>query len=109
MNVAFSQTSYMPQLDAKVVGSCLGVCIIALVACYMYVLSMSVVPVVMRKEVHQDIRAIESSIAELEATYIEAQHQVSERIAQAESLSETNEKIFIHRSADTLVLSRQAP
>jgi cell division protein FtsL len=106
MNVATIQAQRL-SVDPRVIASCLGVCIIGLIACYMYVLSMSVVHVVMRKEVQSDIREVESSIAALESTYIESQHQVSERIAKAESLAETNEKIFIQRSSDTLVLSRR--
>jgi len=82
----------------------LGLLCIGLLAAYMYFLSMSVVHVVLRKEVHQDTRALESEIAMLEAQYIEVQHQVSERIAQAEHLAETSDKIFIERVPPTLVL-----
>lgn len=79
-------------------------CVIA----YMYFLSMSVVHVVFRKEINQESRLLESQIASLEAKYIEAQHAVSERIASAESLAETNEKIFVTRTPETLVFSRAA-
>lgn len=72
----------------------------------MYFLSMSVVHVVFRKETHQQARQLESEIASLEAKYIEAQHAVSERIASAESLAETSEKIFVTRAPGALVLSR---
>ncbi len=82
---------------------CVGV-LVCLAVLYMYFLSMSVVHVVMRKELHQERRAVESEIAQLEASYIEAQHKVSEKIAMSESLSETSEKIFVERIAPSLVL-----
>ncbi len=93
-------------ITPSVCVSVLGMVILSCVAAYMYFLSMSVVHVVFRKEVNQTARELESEIAALESKYIEAQHAVSERIASAEQLSETNEKIFITRNADTLVLSR---
>lgn len=86
--------------------SVLGVVMLACIIAYMYLLSMSVVHVVFRKEIHQDARQLESEIASLEAKYIEAQHAVSERIASAQSLSETNEKIFVTRAPGALVYSR---
>lgn len=82
------------------------VVLFVLVIAYMYFLSMSVVHVVFRKESHQEARQLESEISALESTYIEAQHAVSERIASAEALSETNEKIFVTRVPATVALSR---
>lgn len=91
-------------VSPALVASVLGLACIVLLALYMYFLSMSVVHVVLRKEIHQETRAVESQIAALEATYIEVQHQVSERIAEAEHLAETNDKIFVQRVPATLVL-----
>ncbi len=84
----------------------LSVVLFLLVVAYMYFLSMSVVHVVFRKESHQSARQLESEISALESTYIEAQHAVSERIASAEALSETNEKIFVTRVPAAVALSR---
>jgi hypothetical protein len=91
-----------PTVCVSFLGALFLVCVVA----YMYFLSMSVVHVVFRKEVNQQSRHLESQIASLEAKYIEAQHAVSERIASAESLTETNEKIFVTRAPETLVFSR---
>jgi len=77
----------------------------SLIVLYMYFLSFSVVHVVLRKEVNQSQMAVRSDISRLEAKFIEAQHQVSEKIASAKMLSETDEKIFVHRVSPTLVLS----
>lgn len=84
--------------------SLLVVALVALVGLYMYFLTMSVVHVVLRKEVNQERRLVESEIAELEARYIEAQHRVSEKIASLDSLAETNDKIFIERHSSPLVM-----
>ncbi len=83
----------------------LFVATLALVGLYMYLLSMSVVHVVLRKELIHNIRATESEIAKLETSYIQAQHAISERIASANQFSETNDKIFVTRRSDTLVFS----
>ena len=77
----------------------------ALVFLYMYFLSMSVVHVVLRKEVIHNVGNVESDIASLEATYIDAQHKVSNKIAALENFTENDNKIFVSRSQDTLVFS----
>lgn len=76
-----------------------------LIFLYMYFLSMSVVHVVLRKEVVQKVATLESDIAKLEASYINAQHQVSNKIAALENFTENDKKIFVSRSDATLVLS----
>lgn len=83
-----------------------SVAVLALVVMYMYLLSMSVVEVVLRKELVQNIRQTESEIAKLESAYILAQHAVSEKIASVTYLTETNEKIFVQRAPSTLVFSQ---
>lgn len=82
--------------------------LLCLAVLYMYFLSMSVMHVVLRKEVHQSASQVRTEIAELEAAYIVAQHAVSERIANAEVLTETSDKIFIERTTPTLVLGTTA-
>ncbi len=77
----------------------------ALVFLYMYFLSMSVVHVVLRKEVMQKVSTVESDIATLEATYIDAQHKVSNKIAALENFTENDTKVFVSRAEATLVLS----
>lgn len=87
------------------VGSVSVALMFLLLVLYMYFLSMSVVDVVFRKESHKMAAALESEISTLEAKYIEAQHKVSERIASAQILSETSEKIFVERTQSKFVLS----
>jgi hypothetical protein len=76
-----------------------------LVFLYMYFLSMSVVHVVLRKEVMYKMGTVESDIAALEASYINAQHKVSNKIAALENFAENDQKIFVSRNDATLVLS----
>jgi UPF0716 family protein affecting phage T7 exclusion len=99
------QSAAIQLLTPAVVSSLLGVVMLSMAVSYMYFLSLSVVDVVLRKEAHQAARLVESEIASLEATYIEAQHTVSERIASAGAFTETSEKIFIERTAPKFVLN----
>lgn len=71
---------------------------------YMYFLSASVVHVVMRKELNQEIANVSSYVSQLESQYIEAQHNMSNRIATLDGFVETDEKVFIDRTPATLVL-----
>lgn len=82
-------------------------CLLCIVA-YMYFLSQSVVHVVMRNEAVQSITALRSEIAYLEASYIEAHHTISARVASTEGFSEISAKIFINESPTAnLVLRTQ--
>ena len=76
-----------------------------LIFLYMYFLSMSVVHVVLRKEIMNDVAKVESQIAQLEASYITAQHKVSNKIAALENFTENDTKIFVSRDESALVLS----
>lgn len=76
-----------------------------LIFLYMYFLSMSVVHVVLRKEIMNDVSKVESQIAQLEASYITAQHKVSNKIAALENFTSNDTKIFVSRDESTLVLS----
>lgn len=72
---------------------------------YLYFLNMSVVQVVVRSEHVQAQRELRGEIAELEARYIEAQHQVAAKIATLEGYDTDTAKIFVSREQSSLVLS----
>lgn len=74
------------------------------VGVYLYFLNLSVVHVVMRKEVIADQNQIRTDIAALETSYIEAQHKIANRIAQLDGYSIDTAKIFVTRGEDSLVL-----
>jgi sensor c-di-GMP phosphodiesterase-like protein len=75
-----------------------------LAAVYMYLVSVTVMHVVVRKETTQSMKEINSQIAALETEYIKAQHAVSERVASLPDFVATPEKIFIERTDTTLVV-----
>lgn len=82
---------------------CVGFLVISILS-YMYFLSLSVVHVVMRKEATQEISHLRSEIANLEAEYIEAKHQISAKVATLEGYKNNQDKIFISKAEKSLVL-----
>lgn len=78
--------------------------LVSSVIAYMYFLSLSVVHVVMRKEATQELSQLRSSIADLEASYIEARHQISAKVASVDGFNHNQDKIFISKSEQSLVL-----
>ena len=81
--------------------------LLVLVGSYMYLVSASVVHVVIQKEINKDMRALHSEIAALETEYIDAQHAVSNNLASLDGFVETTDKIFLDRTPASLVLSSQ--
>lgn len=82
-----------------------SVLLLATFVSYIYFVSASVVHVVIRKEVNQEIAKTASYVSQLESQYIEAQHKVSADIASQNGYVATNEKIFIDRTQASLVMS----
>ncbi|HEU4677784.1 MAG TPA: hypothetical protein VFS75_03660 [Candidatus Paceibacterota bacterium] len=80
-------------------------CIIVF-AGYVYFLSLSVVHVVMRKEVDGQIAAVNTQVSELETAYIARQQSVSRDVALAKGFVIADKKIFIDKGADTVAFSR---
>ena len=77
-----------------------------LVVCgYMYFVSMSVVQVVMRKEIDNQIAIVSTQISQLEERYIEKQHNLSVAIATQQGFVTTEKKIFVDKTKATFVLS----
>lgn len=71
---------------------------------YMYFVSASIVHVVIQKEMKRDFTHLHSEIAQLETTYIAAQHAISADIASLQGFVATTEKVFIDRNPGSLVL-----
>ena len=82
---------------------CVTLLVVAVFA-YLYFLNVSVVHVVMRKEATQEENQLRTEIATLETSYIDAQHKISNKIADAEGYDTHSEKIFVTRDSDSLVL-----
>ncbi len=70
----------------------------------MYFVSASVMNVVMRKETDAQISELATGVGQLEARYIDMQHSVSNDVATLKGFVVADQKIFIDRSGDTLVL-----
>jgi len=85
--------------------ACLSLFLAAIVA-YMYFLSLSVFHVVMRKEVLHDINALRSEIAFLESKYIEANYEISQRVASTNDFSAIRDKVFIKQNHDSSLVLR---
>ena len=73
---------------------------------YAYFVSTSIAYVVMRKEVDTHISTLGTEVGQLEARYIEMQHSVSSDIAIQKGYTVAVSKVFIDKSVDTLVVSR---
>ena len=74
------------------------------IVAYLYFLNVSVIHVVMRKEAMRDIHHLQTEIALLEASYIEAQHTIANQVATLPGFQLDVPKIFIERSDTSLVL-----
>jgi hypothetical protein len=96
------------QINSQLATSlCVGL-LVSAIAAYMYFLSLSVVHVVMRKEASQEIGHLRSEIANLEASYIEAKHHISEQVASLDGFDQNQKKIFISKGEQNLVLRTTA-
>ncbi|MFN3188723.1 MAG: hypothetical protein ACK42D_04260 [Candidatus Paceibacteria bacterium] len=102
MNAAIATIRFLLP-SRKIITTILGIAVLSCVVLYMYLLTMSVVHVVMRKEATQDLRALETEIAALETDFMLAQHVVSTAIVDNQQYTETSEKIFVNRSRSIAV------
>ncbi|MFM2381631.1 MAG: hypothetical protein RLZZ76_398 [Candidatus Parcubacteria bacterium] len=91
-------------LTEKALCMFLLVSCLSLFALYVYFVSASIVHVVIRTEVGQEVAHISSEISTLESEYIKAQHKVSSDIASLQGYKKSSDKIFIDRGGDSLVL-----
>lgn len=73
---------------------------------YVYLLSSSVVHVVISKETESNIHQIHSEIAALEAEYMEIQNALSREVVEQSGYIAAGKKIFIDRSSTSLVTQR---
>ncbi len=74
---------------------------------YLYFLNLSVVHVVMRQEVMQQVQETRNQIAQLETEYIHAQHTIAANMAAVSEFQEDTNKIFVTRGdAPSLVLGQ---
>jgi hypothetical protein len=91
------------QYNHLITTACIGLFLVS-IALYMYFLSLSVMHVVMRKEAIHNLNELRSEIARLESAYIVAQHRISTEVATVGGFTENENKIFISRAEQNLVL-----
>ncbi|MFT7507735.1 MAG: hypothetical protein ACI92I_000903 [Acidimicrobiales bacterium] len=86
---------------------CIGLTLVSMLLfiSYIYLISASVVHVVIRTEVNQETQKISSEISLLEGRFIEAQYKVIADIASLQGYTQTSKKMFIDRTEPSLVLS----
>ncbi len=72
---------------------------------YIYLISASVHHLIVRTELQQELRQINSQLSSLDARYIDAQHRISASIATLEGYTQPEVKIFIDRTEPSLVLN----
>lgn len=90
--------------SSTITFGCLTLLVMSIIL-YLYFLNMSVVQVVMRMEHVQTGSKLDAEIAMLEASYIEAQHNISNRIASLDGYDTSAEKVFVSREHSSFVLS----
>lgn len=79
--------------------------LLAMFIAYIYLVSASIVHVVMRTELNEEIHQVSSEISILESKYIAAQYDVSKSIASLQGYTENSDKIFIDRSAPSVAFA----
>lgn len=71
---------------------------------YMYFISVSVIHVVVRKEINLEIATVASRVSSLEAEYIEGQHLINKEVASMNGYTLAQHKIFIDRTVSPVAL-----
>ena len=99
-------TLYFFRLDGKIYSLILLLGIISMVALYMYMIGISVVNVVINKELQQSIALVQSDITELESSYIAEQYNFNKEKATALGFVENDTKIYIATGDNNLVVTR---
>ena len=94
------------KIEYRISLACVGLLFVSIIA-YLYFLNLSVIHVVMRQDGLQEIKALQTEIAVLEASYIEAQHTIAAQIALHEEYNTETEKIFVSRDNLGLVLGNR--
>lgn len=84
-------------------ASAVFLCILFVV--YIYFVSAAIAHVVVRKELSQEIKAVQARISELEETYIAAEDAVDMNMAVTYGFLKNEEKIFVEKTDTATVLS----
>lgn len=100
-----SETKQKQKTKAQLYLCGAALLLVTLACLYVYFLSVSVVEVVARKQVDTEITNLYSEISELESTYIERQHAVSEELAMQYGFEKTSKKTFVDSTDSGLAMT----
>ena len=81
-----------------------GILVICAVGCYLYFLNQAVVSVVQFKNYQQDVAALQTRIASLESSLIEAQHVIAAEVTTVAGFTTDIDKIYVARPSQSLVV-----
>lgn len=104
--ISLALISQMQYKAERLLLAALMVALCALCGLYMYLLSSSVVHVVISKEADARIHDMHSEISALEAEYMEVQSGISREIVEHRGYITASNKIFIDRGDASLVTKR---
>lgn len=79
--------------------------IVVLFVLYIYFVSASVVHVVMRMQINNEMQQTSTEISQLDTKYIALQNKVSNDIASMKGYTEITQKVFINRDSGNLAMA----
>jgi len=92
---------YTPYTLASMLALLVGVFL------YVYIVNVSVVEVVVRKELMQERNSLQTQIAMYESAYMEAQHSVASRISGLDGYAFDSAKVFVSRDAASFAFNEE--
>lgn len=75
---------------------------------YVYFVSKSVINVVVREEIENDIIAVNSRLGDLELSYINLKNQITPEFAYSNGFFALSEKTYVERTGDTRLTLRSS-
>ena len=83
---------------------CAGMILLLAVGSYLYFLNQAVVSVVQFKGHQQDVAALQTRIASLETSLIDAQHTIAAEVTTVAGFTTDIDKIYVARPSQSLVV-----
>lgn len=103
---AIASTTYIRYRSERLLLATLIALCLSLFALYFYFLSMSVIHVVISKEISESMNETQGMIADLESSYMQKQHDISFEMVERHGYIASEKKIFINRNTDSVVTKR---
>jgi hypothetical protein len=94
-------------LNQKALVLALAAALVAAFSLYVYFITASVVQVVLRREVEQQLTDVTAEISELETKYVAAQNAISADAAAKRGYVAVSKKIYVDRTSTAVALSKR--